>query len=46
MSRHFKLRSLVFKPFLMSRHCCCDVSTLTRSFAVMCDVVADVVAMS
>ena len=28
MSRHCKLRSPVSKPFMMSRHCSCDVVTL------------------
>ena len=46
MSRHCKLRYLVSKPFMISRHCCCDVATLNVDVALLLRLCSNVVTLS
>ena len=40
------LMSHMFKPFLMSRHCCCDVATLNVDVSLLLRLCSDVTTLS
>ena len=46
MSRHCKLRSPMFNPFMMLQHYCCDVMTLNVYVALLLRLCSNVATLS
>ena len=46
MLGHYNMRFLMFRPFLMSRHCCCDVATLRVDVALLVRLCSDFMTLT